>query len=168
MVNNITKTLFKKYNTLEKFAEADVYQLEKEIKSIGFYRIKARNIIETAKILLNDYNGIVPNSIENLIKLKGVGRKTANVILANVYNIPSIIVDTHCLRLSNRFGLCNSRDPDKVEEQLRLIISNSYYTIYSNLTVYHGREICHAKKPKCSVCCLNDICEYYINSVISQ
>ncbi|MEZ0535875.1 endonuclease III [Caldicellulosiruptoraceae bacterium PP1] len=163
MVNKITKDLFSKYNTLEKFAKANINELESEIKAIGFYRNKAKNIIETANILINKYSGNLPDNIEELIKLKGVGRKTANVILANIFDIPSIIVDTHCMRLSKRLGITKHSDPEKIEKELRDIIPKKYYTIFSNLMVYHGRKICMAKKPRCNICSINQYCEYYKN-----
>ncbi|WP_045164828.1 endonuclease III [Caldicellulosiruptor naganoensis] len=160
-VNKITPTLFKKYPSLEHFANADLKELEKDIKSVGFYRNKAKSIKEIAKLLIEKYNGMLPNNIEELTTLKGVGRKTANVIMANIFGVPSIIVDTHCMRLSNRIGFVNSEDPDKIEFELRKIIPQDMYTIFSNLMVYHGRAVCKARKPNCSQCIINNVCDFY-------
>lgn len=160
-VNKITTKLFKKYSSLEEFAKADINELENDIKAVGFYRNKAKSIKETANILLGNYKGVVPNTVEELIKLKGVGRKTANVIMANIYGIPSIIVDTHCMRLSNRIGFTKSKNPDKIEKDLQKIIPRDLYTIFSNLMVYHGRNICKARKPKCEECIINEVCDFY-------
>ncbi len=104
---------------------------------------------------------MLPNNIEELTTLKGVGRKTANVIMANIFGVPSIIVDTHCMRLSNRIGFVNSEDPDKIEFELRKIIPQDMYTIFSNLMVYHGRAVCKARKPNCSQCIINNVCDFY-------
>ncbi|BCS81091.1 hypothetical protein CaldiYA01_10510 [Caldicellulosiruptor diazotrophicus] len=160
-VNKVTSKLFKKYTTLKSFAEADLAELENDIKSVGFYKNKAKSIKETARILVEEYNGTLPTTIEELVKLKGVGRKTANVIMANIYGIPSIIVDTHCKRLSNRLGLVNSNDATKIESDLRNIVEPQMYTVFSNLMVYHGRAVCRAIKPKCDVCAINDVCDYF-------
>ncbi|ADQ40955.1 endonuclease III [Caldicellulosiruptor acetigenus I77R1B] len=160
-VNKITAELFKKYPTLESFAEANISELENDIKPVGFYKNKAKSIKETARILVEKYNGTLPTTIEELVKLKGVGRKTANVIMANIYGIPSIIVDTHCKRLSNRLGLVNSKDATKIEFELKKIVEPQLYTIFSNLMVYHGRAVCKAIKPKCEVCTIKDVCEYF-------
>ncbi|WP_041722578.1 endonuclease III [Caldicellulosiruptor saccharolyticus] len=160
-VNKITTKLFKKYPTLEHFANANLEELERDIKPVGFYKNKAKSIKETAKILIDKYNGALPDSIEALTKLKGVGRKTANVIMANIFGVPSIIVDTHCMRLSNRIGFVKSKDPDKIEFELRKIVPFDMYTTFSNLMVYHGRATCKARKPKCSECIINNVCDFY-------
>jgi len=136
-------------------------ELERDIKPVGFYKNKAKSIKETARILIEKYNGMLPNNIEELTTLKGVGRKTANVIMANIFGVPSIIVDTHCMRLSNRIGFVKSKDPDKIEFELREIIPYEMYTIFSNLMVYHGRAICRARKPKCGECIINNVCDFY-------
>lgn len=160
-MNKITPELFEKYPTLEHFANANLSELEKDIKSVGFYKNKAKNIKETAKILIDEYNGILPDNIEKLTKLKGVGRKTANVIMANIFGVPSIIVDTHCIRLSNRIGFVTTKDPNKIEFELRKIVPFDKYTIFSNLMVYHGRAICKARKPECTKCVISNVCDYY-------
>ncbi|WAM34981.1 endonuclease III [Caldicellulosiruptor morganii] len=160
-VNKITPKLFKKYPSLEHIANADLEELEEDIKSVGFYKNKAKNIKETAKLLLEKYNGMLPDNIEELTTLKGVGRKTANVVMANIYGVPSVIVDTHCMRLSNRIGFVSSKDPDKIEIELRKIVPRDMYTVFSNLMVYHGRAVCKARKPKCNECVINNVCDFY-------
>lgn len=157
-VNMVTKNLFKKYPTLEAFSNADVKELEKDIHSIGFYRNKAKNIILCTKRLIYNYNSELPNTIDELTTLAGVGRKTANVILGNIYNIPSIVVDTHVKRISNLFGFTKSKDPVKIEKDLELVLPKQHWILYNIQIIRLGREICTARNPKCDKCFLNDIC----------
>ncbi len=158
LVNKVTPTLFKKYKSIKDFAQADITELEKDIKSTGFYHNKAKSIKACAEKLLKDYNSQIPDKIEELVKLPGVGRKTANVLLANYYKKPAIIVDTHVLRISQRLGLTINKDADKIEQDLMKIIPKEKWSNFSHQIIAHGRTICNAKKPKCSVCKLLKYC----------
>lgn len=160
-VNMVTKELFQKYRSVEDFAGANPEELEQDIKSTGFYRNKAKNIIASCQKLLKEHNGKVPNNMEELIALPGVGRKTANVILSNIYDTPGVIVDTHCKRLSNRMGLTEQEDPEKIEYELMEIIPKKDWAKFSNNLVYHGRAVCDARKPRCEICPVTKHCNYY-------
>lgn len=160
-VNKVTKDLYKKYNSLKAFAKLNVKELEKEIYSIGFYHNKAKNIILCANELIDRHNGIVPNDFNQLINLSGVGRKTANVVLGHLFNIPSMAVDTHVNRISNKLFALNEKDPDKVEELLKQIINKKYWVLWNTHIIAFGREICIANRPKCDICFLKKYCEYY-------
>ena len=161
-VNIVTKDLYKKYKTLKDFANANIYEFEKDIKPVGFYHNKAINIIKTANILINNYGGKVPKDRENLLKLKGVGNKTANVVLGHLYNTPAMAVDTHVNRISNRlFGL-NEKNPDKVEKILEEIIDKKYWVLWNTHIIAFGREICTARNPKCTKCFLSDLCNFVV------
>jgi len=159
-VNIVTKDLFKKYKTAEDFANADLKTLEDEIRSTGFFRNKAKNIKECCRIIVEKYNGEVPDSMEKLLTLPGVGRKTANVILGNVYNTPGIVVDTHAKRLSNRLGLTGEQDPTRIEFDLMKIIPKEKWSKFSNQLVFHGRAVCSARKPNCDDCSVKPYCVY--------
>ncbi|WP_027430947.1 endonuclease III [Lachnospira multipara] len=158
-VNLVTKELFKKYKTVSDFAKADLKELEKDIHSVGFYHNKAKNIIATAKILLEKYNGEVPSKLEDLTSLAGVGRKTANVIRGNIFNDPSIVVDTHVKRISNRLGFTKETDPEKIEFELMKVLPKDHWILYNIQIITFGREICVARKPLCDKCFLNNICK---------
>lgn len=158
-VNMVTEKLFVKYPTLKDFANANQKELEKDIHSIGFYKNKAKNIILCAKRLIDVYNGELPNNIDDLTSLAGVGRKTANVILGNIYNIPSIVVDTHVKRISNLFGFTQNDDPVKIEKDLEKVLPREHWILYNIQIIRLGREICIARRPKCKECFLNDICK---------
>ena len=158
-VNIVTKDLFKKYDTLEKFAEADVKELEKDIHSTGFYHNKAKNIIACAKALVEKHNGEVPRTLEELTALAGVGRKTANVIRGNIYHDPSIVVDTHVRRISRRLGFTKNDDPVKVELDLMKVLPKNHWILYNIQIITFGRSICFARNPKCGDCFLKDICK---------
>ena len=158
-VNIVTKDLFKKYDTLEKFAEADVKELEKDIHSTGFYHNKAKNIIACAKALVEKHNGEVPRTLEELTALAGVGRKTANVIRGNIYHDPSIVVDTHVKRISRRLGFTKNDDPVKVELDLMKVLPKNHWILYNIQIITFGRSICFARNPKCGDCFLKDICK---------
>ena len=147
-VNIVTKDLFRKYDTLEKFAAADVEELEQDIHSIGFYHNKARNIILCARKLVEEFGGQVPESLEDLTSLPGVGRKTANVIRGNVYNEPSVVVDTHVKRISRRLGLTKEEDPVKVEYDLMKALPKDHWILYNIQIITRGRSICTARNPK--------------------
>lgn len=158
-VNIVTKELFRKYDTLEKFAEADLKELEQDIKSTGFYHNKAKNIIACAKALVENYGGRVPHTIEELTGLAGVGRKTANVIRGNIYHEPSIVVDTHVKRISGRLGLTKEKDPEKIEFELMKVLPKEHWILYNIQIITFGRSICFARNPQCASCFLNDICK---------
>lgn len=164
-VNIVTKELFQKYESVEDFANANIEELEQAIKSTGFYRNKAKNIIACCNKLIKEHGGKVPDSMEALTALPGVGRKTANVILSNIYGIPGVIVDTHCIRLSNRIGLTEQEDPVKIEQELMEIIPRKDWAKFSNNLVYHGRAICDARKPICELCPISGDCRYFVKGL---
>jgi endonuclease-3 len=157
-VNQVTLTLFKKYSTAQDYAKADVSTLEQEIRSTGFYRAKARNIIRCCQQLVEKYHGRVPGTLEELIDLPGVWRKTANVILGNCYGRPAIVVDTHVKRVSQRLGLTRSNDPDRVEKDLAKVLPKEHWAEASHQLLLHGRYVCRARRPLCSRCGLYKIC----------
>ncbi len=157
-VNIVTPHLFKMYPSIKAFAEAKQEDLETEIHSVGFYHNKSRNIILCCQQLLEKYNGEVPSDIDKLTSLAGVGRKTANVIRGNIYNIPSIVVDTHVKRISNRLGFTKSDNPTKIEFELMEILPKDYWIRYNSQVIIHGRNICTARKAKCEECFLNGYC----------
>lgn len=159
-VNIVTKELFKKYRNAEDYAGADISELEQDIKSTGFFRNKARNIKECCIKLLRDYEGKVPDNMEALLSLPGVGRKTANVILSTVFSKPGVIVDTHCTRLANRIGLTKSKNPDIIERDLMKLLPENEWASFSHYLVYHGRAVCHARRPKCEICSIMPYCAY--------
>ena len=158
-VNIVTKDLFVKYPSIEAFSEADIKELEEDIKPTGFYHNKARNIKACAKELLERHGGEVPSDIESLTALSGVGRKTANVIRGNIYNDPSIVVDTHVKRISAKFGLTKETDPVKIEMDLMKILPKEEWILYNIHIIRLGRTICTARKPQCSNCFLKDLCK---------
>ena len=157
-VNLVTKKLFKDYPDANAFDKITIKKLEKLIFSTGFYKNKAKSILKTAKIIKKDYNGMVPNLINDLVKLPGVGRKTANVVLGTYYNIPSIVVDTHVTRIINLLGFTNTKDAVKIEFTLQKIINNKYWVKFTHLIIDHGRKVCVANRPQCHDCCLSELC----------
>lgn len=157
-VNLVTPKLFAKYRTLEDYASADVGDIEKIIHSCGFYRQKSKDIIEMAKKIIADYNGRVPDTIEELTTLSGVGRKTANLICGDVYGKPAVVADTHLIRISNRLGLVDTRDPYKVELQLKRLLPPEESNDFCHRAVLHGRAVCDARKPKCDICSMAEFC----------
>ena len=161
-VNMITPALYERFPTLQAFAEADVEEVEKYVHSCGFFRSKARDIVKCAQVLLADHGGVVPDTMEELVKLPGVGRKTANLILGDVYHKPAIVVDTHCIRLSNRMGLVDGiKDPVKIERALRPILPPEKSSDFCHRLVLHGRAVCDARKPNCGSCCVNHVCQQF-------
>ena len=165
-VNIVTSSLFKKYKTIQDYAKADLKEFEQDIKSTGFYRNKAKNIIETANIVLNKFNGVVPKTMEELITLKGVARKTANIVLGSGYGIiAGIAVDTHVIRLTNLIGLSKNSDPKKIEQDLMKIIPKKYWKNISFMIQTLGRRVCIARRPKCDICPVNKLCNYYNKKV---
>lgn len=159
-VNIVTSTLFKKYPTIEAFAEADIKELEEDIKPTGFYKNKAKNIIACTKRLLELHDGQVPSDLEELTALAGVGRKTANVIRGNIYNEPSIVVDTHVKRISGLLGLTKEEDPVKIEFDLMKKLPKDHWILYNIHLITLGRTICIARRPKCDECFLREVCKY--------
>lgn len=157
-VNEVTKVLFVKYPSIEAFANADLAELEQDIHSVGFYHNKAKNIIECAKKLHYDFADTVPSSIEELTSLAGVGRKTANVIRGNIYDIPSVVVDTHVKRISNRLGFTKESDPEKIEYDLMKKLPKEYWIDYNHQAMAFGRQICRSQNPKCQECPLAGYC----------
>lgn len=158
-VNIVTKDLFAKYDSLEKFANADLKELEKDIRPTGFFHNKAKNIIACAKRLIEVYGGEVPSELEDLLTLAGVGRKTANVIRGNIYNQPSIVVDTHVKRISKRLGFTKEEDPEKIEFELMRKLPKDHWILYNIQIISFGRNICFARSPKCQECFLSDLCK---------
>ena len=159
-VNIVTEKLFKKYDTLEKFAQADLKELEQDIHSIGFYHNKAKNIISCARTLVERFGGEVPRTLEELTSLAGVGRKTANVIRGNIYHDPSIVVDTHVKRIAGRLGLTEETDPVKVEFDLMKVIPRDHWILINIHLITLGRTICTARKPDCGNCFLKEACPF--------
>ena len=160
-VNMITPALFERFPTLQSFADAEPGDVEPYVRSCGFYRAKARDIVASARMLVESYGGRVPDTMEELLKLPGVGRKTANLILGDVYNVPgSTVVDTHCIRISNRLGLVdNLKDPVKIETELRKQLPPEKSSDFCHRIVLHGRAVCTARKPDCAACCLKTVCK---------
>jgi len=159
-VNEVTKDLFKKYRSAEDYANANPAKLEEEIRPTGFYRNKARSIQKCCQELLKRFKGEVPKTMDDLVTLPGVGRKTANVILGNIFGIPGIVVDTHVHRVSKRIGLTKNDDPVKIEFDLMEIVPKEEWTHLSNLLIWHGRKICVARKPLCNICPIVKLCDY--------
>ena len=167
-VNQVTPALFARFPTLEAFAEADVAEVEELVHSCGFFRAKARDIVQCAVVLLDKYGGKVPDSMEELLKLPGVGRKTANLLLGDLYRVPgSVVVDTHCIRLSNRLGLVDGlKEPEKIETALRGILPPESSSDFCHCLVLHGRAVCDARRPRCEACCLRDLCQGYAEGTV--
>lgn len=157
-VNIVTKELFQKYPSLEAFASASLEELEQDIKPTGFYRNKAKNIIACTQRLLEVYGGVVPNDIEELTSLAGVGRKTANVIRGNIYHEPSIVVDTHVKRISRKLGFTKEEDPEKIEFELMRVLPKDHWILFNIHIITLGRSICTARSPKCEECFLKEYC----------
>lgn len=164
-VNKVTKELYKKYNTPEKFLLLTEEELGELIRSCGFYRMKSKNILKTCRILVTKYDSHVPDTINELMELPGVGRKTANVVVSNVFGKDAIAVDTHVFRVSNRIGLANSSDVLKTEEQLMDNIDKKLWSQAHHWLIFHGRRICKARKPQCEICPVAKVCLYYKESI---
>ena len=162
-VNQITPALFQRFPTLESFAEADVSEVEKYVHSCGFFRAKARDIVACAQVLVTKYGGALPRTMEELTALPGVGRKTANLILGDVFHEPgATVVDTHCIRLSNRMGLVDGlKDPVKIEKALRQLLPPERSSDFCHCLVLHGRAVCDARKPNCEACCVKHLCQTF-------
>lgn len=160
-VNQVTAHLFNKYPTPQAFLQLTQEEMETEIKEIGLFRNKAKNILALSQILVDKFHGQVPDNMDDLIALPGVGRKTANVVLSNAFGIPAFAVDTHVLRVSNRLGLANADNPDQVEQQLMSIIPKANWINAHHWLIWHGRRICAARKPKCEICPLQPHCRHH-------
>ena len=162
-VNLVTPALFARFPSLEAFAEADVAEVEELVHSCGFYKHKARDIVLACQMLLRDYGGRVPDSMEALLKLPGVGRKTANLLLGDLYGVPgSVVCDTHCIRICGKLGLTDgTKDPAKCEEQLRAVLPPEESSDFCHRIVLHGRAVCTARKPACERCSLAPFCDYF-------
>jgi endonuclease-3 len=158
-VNIVTKDLFQKYPDVDAFAKADLKELEQDIHATGFYHNKAKNIIACAQRVITEFGGEVPRSLEDLTSLAGVGRKTANVIRGNIYHEPSIVVDTHVKRISNKLGFTKEEDPEKIEFDLMEILPKDHWILYNIHIITLGRTICTARSPKCGECFLRDVCK---------
>ena len=161
-VNMITPALFARFPSLESFAQADVAEVETYVHSCGFYRHKARDIVLACQVLLSKHDGKVPDTMEELLALPGVGRKTANLLLGDLYGAPgSVVCDTHCIRISNKLGLAHGKEPEKVEKQLRAILPPEESSDFCHRIVLHGRAVCTARKPQCENCSLAKWCDFF-------
>lgn len=160
-VNIVTKELFKEYNTAEKMIELDNKQLEEYIKTCGLYKSKAKNILLTSNILVDEFNGVVPKDKSILETFPGVGRKTANVVVSNAFGVPALAVDTHVFRVANRLGISKGKTPNEVEEELMKKIPKKYWIKVHHQIIWHGRRCCTARNPKCDDCNLKSYCSYY-------
>ncbi len=158
-VNLVTPALFERFPDMEAFAVAEPEEVEPYIRSCGFYKMKAHDLVAMARMLRDEYGGVIPHTVEEMTRLPGVGRKTANLICGDVYGVPGVVVaDTHCIRIANRLGLCATRDPRRVEEALRAILPPEESNAFCHRLVLFGREVCSARSPKCDGCPLADIC----------
>ena len=160
-VNLVTPALFARFPTLESFAQATPEEVEPYVRSCGFYKHKARDIVLACQMLLRDYGGKVPDSMEALLRIPGVGRKTANLLLGDIYGQPAVVCDTHCIRISNRLGLAHGKEPEKVEQQLRAILPPEESSNFCHRIVLFGREICTARNPACGKCPLRPFCKEF-------
>lgn len=158
-VNLVTPALFERYKTIEDYANADVKEIETYIHSCGFYKSKAESIVGMAQRILSDFDGKVPDTIEDLVTLPGVGRKTANLIVGDIYGKPAIVVDTHCIRITNRLGLVAEKDPKKIEFALKKLIPAEEGSDFCHRIVLFGRDVCSARKPLCDACKMSEICK---------
>ncbi len=163
-VNLVTPELFKRFKTAEDFAWADVSEVEEYIRSCGLYKTKAKDIVMMCRMLIDDFGGNVPDTVEQLTRLPGVGRKTANLVVGDVFHKPAVVVDTHCIRITSRLGFHSIRDAEKIERILREVLPPEESNDFCHRLVLHGRAVCRARGPKCGGCCMNSFCEYYKNS----
>ena len=160
-VNIVCVDLFQKYPTIQSFAEADVADVEEIVRPCGFFHTKARDIVNMCKMLTEEYGGVLPDTVEELVKLPGIGRKTANLVVGDVYGKPAIVCDTHCIRITNLLGLTDSKDPAKVEDQLRPLLPPEESNNFCHRLVLHGCAVCVARRPQCDNCVLNVCCKHY-------
>lgn len=163
-VNIVTRDMFNKFKTLEDYADADIIDIENSIKTCGLYHVKARDIKACAALLIQNFNSKVPSTMDELLSLPGIGRKTANLILGDIYGQPAIVADTHCIRLAGRLGFTDgTRDPLKVEMALKKIIPPDMQSDFCHRLVFHGRKICTARKTHCEICPLASVCKSFVN-----
>lgn len=160
-VNVVTKTLFVKYPDLQSFANADLEELEQDVKPCGFYHTKAKSLKEMARQILEDFGGELPDNMDDLLKLHGIGRKTANLVMGDIYKKPAVVTDTHCIRITGRLGLTEHKEPAKVEKDLKKLLPPEISSHFCHQTVQFGRDICRARSPKCTACPLSYFCKYY-------
>ena len=160
-VNKITPALFARFPTLDAFADADIAEVEQYVRSCGFYKHKARDIVLACRMLRDEYGRRVPDSMEALLRLPGVGRKTANLLLGDIYGRPAVVCDTHCIRIANRLGLAQGKEPEKVERQLRAILPPEESSDFCHRIVLFGREVCTARAPHCDACPLRAFCSAF-------
>ncbi len=160
-VNLVTPALFERYPTLESFAQADVLEVEEYVRTCGFYHHKARDIVLACQMLLSEYGGRVPDNMDDLLKLPGVGRKTANLLLGDIYHKPAVVCDTHCIRITNKLGLAVGKDPAKVEQQLWKVLPPEESSDFCHRLVLHGRAVCTARAPRCGQCTLAPYCKSF-------
>jgi endonuclease-3 len=159
-VNKVTPSLFKRFKTPHDYLEVPVEEVEKYVQSCGFYRSKAKNITRACKVIAEKHGGEVPQTLDELTELAGVGRKTANVILGTCFDTPGVVVDTHCGRLTRRMGFTKNTDPVKVEKDLMKIWQHEHWSLFSHFMVFHGRAVCPARKPRCTECAIKDLCPF--------
>lgn len=159
-VNIVTKDLYQKYTSLSDFANAPLEEMEEMIKTCGLFKTKAKDIIAMSKMLLEEYDGILPDTVEELTKLPGIGRKTANLIVGDIYHKPAVVCDTHCIRITNLLGLSHGKNPLQVEKQLRAVLPMDRANDFCHRLVLHGRDVCVANRPKCDRCCMQAFCSF--------
>lgn len=159
-VNIVTPALFERFPTLDDFVNGSAEEIETYIRSCGLYKTKARDIFALCQMLKANYGGVVPDSIEELTKLPGVGRKTANLVVGDIYHKPAVVTDTHCIRICGRIGISEGKDPLKVEKQLRAVLPTDESNDFCHRLVLHGRAVCTARSPKCELCCMKEFCKY--------
>lgn len=159
-VNMVTPQLFEKFKTADDFAKAEVSDVEECIKSCGLYKTKARDIVTMSRQICDNFNGKVPGTIEELTTLAGIGRKTANLVVGDIFKKPAVVVDTHCIRITSRLGFHNIKDAKKIEFILREVLDPNESNDFCHRLVLHGRAVCKARKPECELCCMRDFCEF--------
>lgn len=167
-VNMVTPSLFERFKTVQDFAQADASEVEEYIKSCGLYKTKARDIVKLAQQICDNFDGKIPDTIEELTTLAGIGRKTANLVIGDIYGKPAVVVDTHCIRITSRLGFHNIKDAKKIEFILRELLDPNESNDFCHRLVLHGRAVCTARSPKCSKCCMRDFCPTYEKSDESQ
>jgi endonuclease-3 len=159
-VNLVTPALFQRFPTLDAFIEGSAEEIEEYIRSCGLYKTKARDIFAMCKMLKSEFGGVVPDTIEQLTRLPGVGRKTANLVVGDIYHKPAVVTDTHCIRICGRLGISEGKDAFRVEKQLRAVLPEDESNAFCHRLVLHGRAVCNARNPKCEDCCMKDFCKY--------
>ena len=159
-VNMVTPALFERFKNAEDFANADVSEVEKYIKTCGLYKTKARDIVAMAKMLCSEFGGRVPDTVEELVRLPGIGRKTANLVVGDIYGKPAVVVDTHFIRITSRLGFHNIKDATQIEFLMRDLLDENESNDFCHRVVLHGRAVCDARKPQCTKCCLKEVCDY--------